>query len=439
MRQGWVGRRVLAVGVIAGAAVASVVGAVPAAAVTVSTDAQLRSAFADPATTSIALAGDVSLTDCESGDLQRPAAAPALVLDGGGFTITQTCAGFRVIADRGSGLTLRNVTITGGTQTGTAVATDLGGGIYEATGSLTLDHVTVTHNQVSGGGIESVDAWASGGGVYAGGPLTVEASSVSDNTATADGSQGQGGGVYSAVSAHITDSTVNGNTASSGNASHGGGITALGDLTLVNTTVADNVAGGIDGFGGGIEAVRLNLVYSTVVSNGSDLSGNISSTSPLSSAYGSVVADGHSFSSYNECSHPVVSLGHNASGGLAAASPPASDTSCGFTNTAAGDLSPTAPLHLGALAANGGRTETVLPGSGSALIDAIPPEDCAGATAAAVTTDQRGVPRPQGSGCDIGAVEIEQASTPATVSSSTTTTLAAQPAQAVAAEPTFTG
>lgn len=54
---------------------------------------------------------------------------------------------------------------------------------------------------------------------------------------------------------------------------------------------------------------------------------------------------------------------------------------------------------LGELANNGGFTPTLLPGAGGAAIDAgNPTEGCHGA-------DQRGVSRPQGGGCDIGAVE----------------------------------
>jgi hypothetical protein len=51
------------------------------------------------------------------------------------------------------------------------------------------------------------------------------------------------------------------------------------------------------------------------------------------------------------------------------------------------------------LAANGGPTETEALGAGSAAIDAI------ATPAACAATDQRGVVRPQGAGCDIGAYE----------------------------------
>jgi hypothetical protein len=53
---------------------------------------------------------------------------------------------------------------------------------------------------------------------------------------------------------------------------------------------------------------------------------------------------------------------------------------------------------LGALADNLGATSTMLPAAGSPAIDA-------GNDASCPATDQRGVVRPQGAHCDIGAVE----------------------------------
>lgn len=73
------------------------------------------------------------------------------------------------------------------------------------------------------------------------------------------------------------------------------------------------------------------------------------------------------------------------------------------------DLEPShgAPL-LGALAHNGGPTKTRLPAAGSVLIDAIPVETCEDAVEedSDLAADQRGIDRPQGEGCDIGAVEV---------------------------------
>jgi len=54
---------------------------------------------------------------------------------------------------------------------------------------------------------------------------------------------------------------------------------------------------------------------------------------------------------------------------------------------------------LGLLAHNGGPTETMAIAATSPALDAIPKAACA------VAKDQRGVPRPQGPSCDIGAYE----------------------------------
>ena len=54
---------------------------------------------------------------------------------------------------------------------------------------------------------------------------------------------------------------------------------------------------------------------------------------------------------------------------------------------------------LGPLANNGGQTQTMLPQAGSPAIDAGNDANCP-------ATDQRGVSRPQGVHCDIGAVEL---------------------------------
>jgi hypothetical protein len=59
---------------------------------------------------------------------------------------------------------------------------------------------------------------------------------------------------------------------------------------------------------------------------------------------------------------------------------------------------------------NGGPTMTIALLAGSPAIDAISVEDCV------VDTDQRGLERPQGAGCDIGAFEVEQSPEQPTIS-----------------------
>jgi hypothetical protein len=78
-----------------------------------------------------------------------------------------------------------------------------------------------------------------------------------------------------------------------------------------------------------------------------------------------------------------------------------SDGSCFLTAT--GDLPKRNPL-LGPLAFNGGPTETEALLAGSPAIDAGAADGCP-------QYDQRGVVRPQGAGCDIGAYERVQGAT----------------------------
>jgi hypothetical protein len=78
------------------------------------------------------------------------------------------------------------------------------------------------------------------------------------------------------------------------------------------------------------------------------------------------------------------------------------DTSCGFS--AAGDLV-VADAMLGPLQDNGGPTETHALLAGSPAINAA---SC-GFPPPTTDTDQRGVLRPQGAACDIGAFEVEVA------------------------------
>lgn len=97
---------------------------------------------------------------------------------------------------------------------------------------------------------------------------------------------------------------------------------------------------------------------------------------------------------------------------------------CGFS--AANNDVVGSPLGFAALADNGGPGLTQLPQAGSVLLDAIPPASCQADGAAGVTTDERGVTRPQGPGCEIGAVEVEVVAPPT-------------PTPAVVIAPMFTG
>jgi hypothetical protein len=83
------------------------------------------------------------------------------------------------------------------------------------------------------------------------------------------------------------------------------------------------------------------------------------------------------------------------------------DATCGFAGD--GDRQNAGDPQLGALAANGGPTPTRLPATTSPLLGAVPVDRCQADGAAGVTTDQRGVTRPQGPACDTGSVEVMEA------------------------------
>jgi hypothetical protein len=87
----------------------------------------------------------------------------------------------------------------------------------------------------------------------------------------------------------------------------------------------------------------------------------------------------------------------------------ADDASCDLTATGDSQLV-AADAKLGALGANGGPTMTLLPQTGSPLIDAIPLAACSPADLpTAITDDQRFLVRPDvvNQKCDIGAVEVQ--------------------------------
>jgi hypothetical protein len=195
----------------------------------------------------------------------------------------------------------------------------------------------------------------------------------------------------------------------------GAGIVTLsktGFTTLINSTVSGNVT---NNYGGGILAAydgTVNLIHSTV-------SGNIANENYLSEYWGggggiynlegtitiqnSIVAGNTDMSDPATASHPkwpdvwgaFSSYGGNLIG-----------DSTGSSGWLESDLVGTAaaPIDalLGALALNEpGNTFTFALLEGSPAINAV-------TCLADVTSDQRGVTRPQSLACDIGAYELEQ-------------------------------
>lgn len=387
----------------------------PAAAAMVTTEAELRAAFGNAAETTIDLANDITLSDCAAGDVDR-SSATNLTLNGHGFTITQTCPGERVLETAGGGgLTLNGVTVTGGDGAG---AESTGGGVFAAgsliiQGSAIVDNsagpdglaaglfgqaVTISNSRISGNTAEAGTFGGLGGAMASSGPIQITDSTISGNRSEGGPSifSGQAAAIFTNNAVTITRSTLNGNVAEAstgGSGGNGGAISTNGAVTLVNSTVTANEAQGANGNNGGVGSNELTLVYSTIVGNSAANSANVSGTART--VFATVVA--RPFGGGQNCSTgTVTSNGYNFS----------DDASCGFTNTAQGDRQSAGDPLLGALAGNGGPTQTMLPEAGSPLIDAIPIVACQGDGAIGVSTDQRGVSRPQQAGCDIGAVEV---------------------------------
>ncbi len=368
----------------------------PAGAVQVSNEAELKTAFASD--TQIDIEADITLTDCTGGGAVERAAAVTdpVTVDGHGHTVRQTCAENVFIQDGSGLLTVRDLTITGGHASGN------GGGIFAA-GPVTVTNTTIAGNRAN----------AAGGGIGSQGAVTLTDSTVDSNI-----SGGVGGGISlgpDSPGVNATNSTVSNNI--------GGGIGTPPSepevtVTAVNSTITGNTNGpgslGSGIFSGG----STTLVYATVVGNKAANFGNID-THTLET-FGSVVAGGGTAG--NCLAGTTVSHGHNFS----------DDDTCKLTDST--DRENAGDPELGALASNGGPTRTLLPQPGSPLIDAIPTGSCQADGASGILTDQRDVARPQGPGCDIGAVEVEVPLPPVPPAPPAPT-----PAAPVAVPPRFTG
>jgi uncharacterized repeat protein (TIGR01451 family)/CSLREA domain-containing protein len=345
------------------------------------------SASADPEDVVVVPAGNYPV---EAGELAT-SGSEALAIRGAGArqTVIDARGTSRVFNVAGDRVTIEGVTITGGVAPET-VGPELpgdGGGIlaYEAD-ELILNGVNVSGNSAAknGGGVAAPPEGAAATAV------TISNSTIANNKVT--------GGLVSAL---------------------GGGISVLGDLSLINTTVAGNSAESTVGMvqGGGIlaaldptatEPSAVNILNSTIAGNSvgaAGIGGGLAIYNPTPGIVttllvkNTIVAGNSGPGGASDCGAvAMLTSDHNLS----------SDASCMFTD--AGSKQNTNPL-LGTIANNGGETETMALQAGSPAIDAGSNEGCP-------AVDQRGVPRPQGSACDIGAFELASAPPPAPAAAS---------------------
>ncbi|MES2748275.1 MAG: choice-of-anchor Q domain-containing protein [Bacteroidota bacterium] len=183
------------------------------------------------------------------------APATAAPGNGGGFHMT------------GNG----TVMITGGLVNNNIAAAE-GGGLWNGTGTMTVDGTTIDGNTASG-----VAADNGGGGIYVnnGGTLIVQNNAIISNN-IANGTAGSGGGILSDVGAivMVSNSTITGNRSNRA----GGGIEAVASTstTLNNVTLTNNNTGvapavAAPGNGGGFHITGSG----NATINGGTASGNV--------------------------------------------------------------------------------------------------------------------------------------------------------------------
>jgi len=236
-----------------------------------------------------------------------------------------------------------------------------------------------------------------GGCIYASGPVDVVDSELGACTAGTNG-----GAIFTAADLDLTRSTVR-----EGSAARGGGIAvASGTTRVVNSTLTGNSA---TGNGGGITNTATTLVLSSTITENradsdSDLTGEgggVENTGTFTFT-NTILAKNYETSQFGDIVVVVVGecLGTIASGGhdLVQAY---FGSHCTITGPAPAEADP----KLGPLKENGGRTRVRRPASDSDAVNHG--SGCVDAFGATLTIDQRGVTRPIGGACDIGAVERE--------------------------------
>lgn len=260
--------------------------------------------------------------------------------------------------------------------TGTDTSDGMGGALLLWDGPpITISNSTLDHNKARRGGAFFVTKNST---------LTLESSTLSANAATPS----SGGAIYNEGTVTATNSTLSGNTATY----TGGGIDNYftGYFSFTNSTFSGNSAQ----FGGAIDNTKASgeLTNVTITGNSASFSGGGINNGTYGdqgiNAKNTLVSNNPGGNCFDGNAKTINSLGFNLS----------NDSTCTEFFDQGGDQNNVNPL-LGGLAANGGPTQTHMLLAGS-------PAQNGGTGSGAPTTDQRGIPRPQGSAVDIGAVEV---------------------------------
>lgn len=269
-----------------------------------------------------------------------------------------------------------------------------GGAVHNSVGAV----LTVQDSSFEGNWTRRIEG---GGAIRNLGETRIWSSDFSSNRArSAGGIKNESAGTL-----WVNGSTFFGNQAES----NGGAIDTNGLVYVTNSTFTGNSAerGGAIFVSNGPLAV-VNMAFSTISGNtagvggtGSTYGGGIGVTGVLNlratiAAGNKVIpADSRGPDISEEALGTTNTLGYNFIG----------DTSDSGLFSGTGHIV-NQPLQLGPLQDNGGPTRTM-----AIPVDALPvdkvPALCLGAEGAQLRTDQRGLPRPSGTACDIGAYEVQ--------------------------------
>ena len=267
-----------------------------------------------------------------------------------------------------------------------------GGGI-ENVGSLVLSDCTFSHN-LSNGGTDG-----HGGGIDNYGTVTISNSTFANNLIA--GAFVVGGGIWNATAGTVT---MTNSTLSNNQATDGGGIANEGHLSIDSSTFSGNSAfdgGGIFNFYGTVTVNNSTLSGNSAASSGGgiwNISGTLTINNSTFAGNSGHASDGGGLNNGGTLIMRNTLLGNSPSGGDCVNY----GTISVNVHNLAGDSScnpmRVGPALLGPLADNGGNTWT------HALLIGSPARD-AGDDASCLAVDQRGVARPRGPACDIGAFE----------------------------------
>lgn len=299
-----------------------------------------------------------------------------------------------------------------------------GTGALPVTNATILDGFTIT-----GGSANGTFGNASGGGLYCDGhgagkvcsPMLTNLSFRGNQAANPGGGTGYGGalfnnGLYGNSSPTISNVTFSGNYAFSyGGAIYNNGQGGISSPTLLNVTFSANrsmMGGAMVNLGtaiapwNGVSSPSLSYVT---------FSGNAGTNQWLTGKGGALWNKGGADGTYTGTAHPVLSNVilwgdtadtasggpeiYNEIGGAADISYSILQQVCGSGVNCLGEITYGDP-KLGPLADNGGPTQTMALLTGSEALDV--------ASHSCPATDQRGISRPQGPRCDIGAFEVAQ-------------------------------